>query len=64
MKLARKTFVLASGLLLTVSAFGYFFWYKPKFSCPSKNNAFAFTGKEVAGRKYKLLRSIKTVIPA
>ena len=28
MKIASKTFVLASCLLLTVSAFGYFFWYK------------------------------------
>ena len=56
MKIACKTFVLTAGLLLTVSGFGYFFWYKPKFNKPSKNNAFAFTLKEAADKKEVLLR--------
>lgn len=34
MKIARNSFVLTSGLLLTISAFGYFFWYKPVYRKP------------------------------
>lgn len=34
MKIARTVFVLTSSLLLTISAFGYFLWYKPKFTQP------------------------------
>ncbi len=64
MKIARKTFVLTAGLFLTVSAFGYFFWYKPKFNKPSKNNAFAFTPKEAADKKETLLRLNKKIIQA
>ncbi len=64
MKIARKTLVLTAGLLLTVSAFGYFFWYKPKFNKPSKNNAFAFTPKEAADKKETLLRLNKKAIQA
>lgn len=56
MKIARKTLVLAAGLFLTASAFGYFFWYKPKFNKPSKSNAFAFTAKDAADKKETLLR--------
>ena len=37
MKIARKTFVLASGLLLTASAFGYLLWYKPPLHKSSKS---------------------------
>jgi hypothetical protein len=64
MKIARKTFVLTAGLLLTVSAFGYFFWYKPKFNKPSKKNAFAFTLKEAAYKKATLLRLSKKALQA
>lgn len=64
MKIACKTFVLTAGLLLTVSAFGYFFWYKPKFNKPSKKNEFAFTPKEAADKKETLLRLTKKSIQA
>lgn len=43
MKIALRTFVLTGSLLLTISTFGYFFWYKPKFNRHPKNNAFSFT---------------------
>jgi len=43
MKTVFKTIVLIAGLLLTFSAFGYFFWYKPKFSNHTGKNAFVFT---------------------
>ena len=56
MKIARKTIVLTAVLFLTASAFGYFFWYKPKFNKPSKSYAFAFTLKEVAYKKEVLFR--------
>jgi len=32
MKIASSTIIVTGVLLLTISAFGYFFWYKPKFS--------------------------------
>ena len=64
MKVALKTLVLTAGLFLTASAFGYFFWYKPKFNKPSKNNAFAFTSKDVADKKETLLRLNKKSIQA
>ena len=32
MKIARTGFVIMGGLLLTITAFGYFYWYKPKFN--------------------------------
>ena len=64
MMIARKILVLAAGLFLTVSAFGYFFWYKPKFNKPSKSNAFAFTLKEAADKKETLLRLNKKAILA
>lgn len=64
MKIACKTFVLTAGLLLTVSAFGYFFGYKPKFNKPSKKNEFAFTPKEAADKKETLLRLTKKSIQA
>ena len=55
MKLARRTFVLTSVLLLTISAFGYFFWYKPKFNGHSKST-FAFTPKKGNDNSETLLR--------
>jgi len=64
MKLARKTLVLTAGLFLTATAFGYFFWYKPKFNEPSKSNAFAFTVKDAADKKETLLRLNKISIQA
>jgi hypothetical protein len=56
MKLARRTFVLTGILLLTISAFGYFFWYKPKFNQHSKDNVFAFTKNEGKDNTETLLR--------
>lgn len=64
MKIALKIFVLTTGLFLTASAFGYLFWYKPKFNKPSKNKAFAFTPKEAAHKKETLLRLNKKAIQA
>mgnify|MGYP003444221509 FL=1 len=56
MKIARKTLVLAAGLFLTISAFGYFFWYKPTFNKPSKYYAFTYTLNEAEDKKEILLR--------
>jgi hypothetical protein len=64
MKIARKTLALTAGLFLTASAFGYFFWYKPKFNTPTKKTAFIFTLKEAANKKEILLRLNKKVIQA
>ncbi len=50
MKIAIRTIVLAGGLLLTASAFGYFFWYKPKFDSLPKNNSFAFTENDTKAK--------------
>jgi hypothetical protein len=62
MKIARRTLVLTTGLLLTVSAFGYFFWYKPKSDKPLRNYAFA-PAKE-KDKKEMLLRLTKKAIQA
>ena len=64
MKTARKVFALTAGLFLTASAFGYFFWYKPKFNKPAKKSSFAFTLKEAADKKEILLRLTKKAIEA
>lgn len=40
MNILRKTFVLAIGLLLTVTAFAYFFGHSPNFSFHLANTAF------------------------
>lgn len=44
MKIARRTLVLTTVLLLTVSAFGYFFWYKPTFKSLAKKHTTATPG--------------------
>jgi hypothetical protein len=62
MKIALKTLVLTAGLFLTASAFGYFFWYKPKFNMPSKSNAFAFTPKKGIDKAETLLRLNKKAL--
>lgn len=64
MKIARKTLVLAAGLFLTISAFGYLFWYKPKFNKPTKSNAFVFTPKNETDKAETLLRLSKKAIQA
>jgi hypothetical protein len=52
----RKTFVLTGGLLLTISAFGYFFWYKAKFSKHLKSDAFAFSENNSKSKNETMLR--------
>jgi len=56
MKIARKTLVLTAALFLTITAFGYFFWYKPKFKTHAKQNAFAFSEKKLDDKKETMLR--------
>jgi L,D-transpeptidase catalytic domain len=64
MQIARTTIVLTAGLFLTATAFGYFFWYKPKFSKSSKNNASAFTPKKGVDKTKTLLRLNKKALQA
>ena len=64
MKVTRKTFVLASGLLLTVSAFGYFFCYKPVFHKALKNKAPIFSSKRITDKSEAILRLNKKLVPA
>ena len=56
MKIVRITFVITAALLLTLTAFGYFFWYKPKFKAHIKHNAFAFAGTKLDDKKETILR--------
>ena len=64
MKIARRTFVLTAGLLLTVSTFGYFFWYKPKLKLRARHNAFAFTENKADDKAEAMLRLSKKSSPA
>ncbi len=41
MKLVKRILVTSIVMVLAISAFGYFFWYKPKFSHHPHNNSFA-----------------------
>ena len=62
MKIARKTFVLASGLLLTISAFGYFFWYKPVFHKYLKSTAITIALKKGKDKSETMLRLSKKAL--
>ena len=64
MKIARKTLVLASGLLLIISAFGYFLWYKPKLNKPLKNKTFTLTSKQASDKRETRLRLNKKATQA
>jgi len=65
MKIARSTLVLASGLLLTVSAFGYFFWYKPVVSPKSaKSKASSPAAKKGIVKAETLLRLNRKALAA
>ncbi|MFM6923898.1 MAG: murein L,D-transpeptidase catalytic domain-containing protein [Ferruginibacter sp.] len=64
MKIARKTLVLASGLLLTASAFGYFFWYKPVSHNSVKSKAVVVAGKKHSGNTETMLRLSKKALSA
>ena len=63
MKIARKTFVLASGLLLTVSVFGYFFWYKPLLHKSSKSTTVT-SAKKLKDKSETILRLNKKALLA
>jgi hypothetical protein len=56
MKIALKTVVFTIGILMAISAFGYFFWYKPTFKKPTKSNAFAFMPVKTAGNDETMFR--------
>ncbi|MEO6252539.1 MAG: murein L,D-transpeptidase catalytic domain-containing protein [Ferruginibacter sp.] len=64
MKIARGTFVLTGGLLLTISAFGYFFWYKPQFDQHSGSKTFAFAESKGKDNTETLLRLYQKALPA
>lgn len=41
MKIASKIIIVTGGFLFALSAFGYFFWYKPEFHIPAGNHTFS-----------------------
>lgn len=64
MNAARKTLILTAGLFLTASAFGYFFWYKPKFNKPAKKNVSTFIPKNETVERETILRLNKKATQA
>ena len=62
--MARKTFVLAGGLLLAISAFGYFFCYKPVLHIPSKSSAGSSASKRGKDNTETILRLNKNAVTA
>ncbi len=64
MKIARKTLVLAGGLLLTASAFGYFFWYKPLLNKSSKSTPTSIVLKKQKDKSETILRLNKKALLA
>lgn len=64
MKIARKTFILSGVLLLTASAFGYFFWYKPAPHRSSGNKPANIVSKKVHDKNEALLRLNKKALSA
>jgi hypothetical protein len=62
--MARKTFAFASGLLLTISAFGYFFWYKPILHKTSKRAVATNTSKKGKDKSEAMLRLGKRALQA
>jgi hypothetical protein len=61
--MAPKTLILTVGLFFTASAFGFFFWYKPKFIKPAAKTL-AYDLKDAADRKEALLRLNKKAAEA
>jgi len=55
MKIASRTFIVASGLLFTVSAFGYFFWLKPVLYKSSKALAATNASKKLKDKSETML---------
>ncbi len=62
--MARKTIVLASGLFLAATAFGYFLWYKPVFYKALKNKVTAIALKKDTDKNEDVLRLYKKIMPA
>lgn len=58
MKLASRLLIVSSVMLATISAFGYFLWYKPKFSSTVKTNTFTF-GPDRNNSNYETIQRIK-----
>lgn len=56
MKIARTSFVLTGGLLITISAFGYFFWYRTKFQSSPEAETFKINENFYSNRSGVLLR--------
>jgi hypothetical protein len=56
MSLGRRIFIVCLVLLAAVSAFGYFFWYKPKFSRHPSPGSFSYTDHTLSARKEVLSR--------
>ena len=64
MKLARRTFAVISILLLTISAFGYFFWYKPMADRHSKKISFAVSENTRKDNRETMLRLYQRSVQA
>ena len=64
MKIARKTFVLSGALLLTASAFGYSFWYKPLLHKSSKSTTASIALEKHKDKSETILRLNKKALPA
>ncbi len=62
--IARNTLVLTGGLLLTATAFGYFFWYKPALHKSATNKATAIIKKKGGNKSEAMLRLNKKLVPA
>ncbi len=54
--IARAGFVFTAGLLITISAFGYFIWHKPTFESDAKANTFNSTESVNKSRSEILFR--------
>ena len=64
MKIARRTLVLATGLFLTASAFGYFFWYKPISHKTSKSRVGSIALKKSKDKTETMRRLTKKALSA
>lgn len=64
MKITGKILLLFTGLLLTASTFGYFFWYKPKFKKLIKKDAFTLLRVNAADHVETRLRLNQKAVQA
>lgn len=56
MKIASRTIIVTGVLFLTLSAFGYLFWYKPKFASPAGKQVFLFEEKKTGSNREIIAR--------